>query len=276
MNNSNLTFVMDDLKYLGFGAKGGLQDQVREKIEKEEKSFTCSVAYNYDGVVRMEADLYFRRGDKTDVYFFNKYDARLIYETRTEADRAQTFYISKGRGFTRKEAFNLLQGRSVNKNLYRKDGEKYNAWVLLNFDQRQPAGNNYQVLTFGERYGYELETVLEKFQIREMDNPQLRDSLIYSLKKGNLHTVTFSKENNRKMLIEANPRFKSINIYHQLPDGKVAIDNDPFDVENIPPETEQNESPGWDESDPEEEKNPVDLPFGNSRPKRPRKRIATN
>jgi hypothetical protein len=52
------------------------------------------------------------------MYFFNKYDASLQAK-----DMAQTFYINKGSGITAKEAYNLMEGRAVHKELENKEGE---------------------------------------------------------------------------------------------------------------------------------------------------------
>ena len=289
MNTGNLKFLLDSLRFLGFGTNGILQDQLKAFVQKGDKDFQLSAAYNYEGVVRMEADLFFRRPDNSEIYFFNKYHARLVYADHPTMEREQVFYISKGRGFTRKEAFNLLQGRSVNKDLYKQDGSKYNAWVQLNFDEKIPTSNNYTTLRFGANYGFDLENELEKYQIREMDYAPLRSSLLQSLRKGNLHSVTFSRDQDAKALIEANPRFKSINIYHQLPPGHIAVDVDSPRLEPIPANGEgegEIEGPFWgdaEESEPEEsgagesesmEVGDLSLTRARVRTRKPRKKIA--
>ena len=61
----------------------------------------------------MNYDLHFRRSDQ-DMVFFNKFDGKLEKVDGTEL--AVTFELKHGRGTTEKEAYNLLDGRSVNKN----------------------------------------------------------------------------------------------------------------------------------------------------------------
>jgi hypothetical protein len=45
----------------------------------------------------------------------------------------QTFYTEKGHGITMKEAYNLLDGRAVNKDFQKAEGQKYNAWGKTRF-----------------------------------------------------------------------------------------------------------------------------------------------
>ena len=48
----------------------------------------------------------------------------------------QTFYLNKGKGVTAKEAYNLLEGRAVHKELTTKAGEPYKAWIQLDFENK--------------------------------------------------------------------------------------------------------------------------------------------
>ncbi len=213
MNNENLNFLQDSLKYLGFGERLFLNQQLEEAIAKEPKEFQLDTETFFDEDHKLEIVLYFRRSDQLDMYFFSKYEARLRSADDADLDRAQVFYISKGRGMTLKEAFNLLQGRAVNKDLTDAEGTKYNAWVQLNFSEKDQ-NNNFKVKQYRPQYGYDLEKTLEKYPIRELKNEELKAGLLRSLRKGNLHPVSFDKTNKtEKMFIEACPQYKTINIY---------------------------------------------------------------
>jgi hypothetical protein len=213
MKQENLAFLHDNLKYLGFGDGGPLYDQLQDAMGKEAEEFKLYTEAFFDEKTKLEACLYFRRSDQLDMCFFNKYEALLRYSEQPELDRTQTFYISKGAGVTFKEAFNLLSGRSVNKDLVSLEGEKYNAWIQINFDELDLHGN-HKMKQYRGQYGYDLEKVLEKYPIRELQQEETKVSLIRSLKRGNLHLVSFIKASKtEKMFIEANPRFKTINIY---------------------------------------------------------------
>ncbi|BFM45255.1 hypothetical protein CFS9_38960 [Flavobacterium sp. CFS9] len=67
---------------------------------------------------------------------------------------------------------------------------------------------------YHQNYGYDLEAALAKHSIKELGTPQYKEDLLNSLKKGNIQSVTFMKQGTEvKQFIEANPHFKTINIY---------------------------------------------------------------
>jgi len=125
----------------------------------------------------------------------------------------QTFYINKEGSITLKEAYNLMNARSVNKDLTNKEGQVYNAWMQMDFKQTDNNGN-YKLKQFHQNYGYDLVSALEKHPIKELTNEQDKTRLIESLQKGNRQSATFVQNGNeQKHFIEANPQFKTINIY---------------------------------------------------------------
>lgn len=64
----------------------------------------------------MDYQIDFSKSKQGDMYFVNKYQATLKNEDPGK-DKSQTFYINKGNGVTAKEAYNMLDGRAVNKKL---------------------------------------------------------------------------------------------------------------------------------------------------------------
>tara|TARA_Y100000815_G_scaffold275756_1_gene316961 strand:- start:30802 stop:31233 length:432 start_codon:yes stop_codon:yes gene_type:complete len=86
-------------------------------------------------------------------------------------------------------------------------------WVQLDFKDADDKGN-FAVKQYHENYGYDLEATLAKHPIKELENSSHKDDLINSLKKGNLQSATFIKDGQEvKQYIEANPQFKSLNVY---------------------------------------------------------------
>jgi len=213
MNQENFALLRDMLKYLGFGDNLLYGDQLDQAIERQPAEFHLYDMVKYDEDTRLEIMLFFRKSSQSDIYFFNKYLALLRHEGQPDRDRQQTFYISRGTGITCKEAYNLLQGRSVYKKLTDREGIKYEAWVQLNFDEKDDY-DNYKTRQFGSRYGFDLEKTLERYPIRELKHPDLKATLLRSLQRGNLHLITLEKPTkNEKLYIEASPQFKTINIY---------------------------------------------------------------
>lgn len=213
MNQNNLDYLKKGLKYLGFGEQ--LNEKLENEIKKQPEHFQIPAVGDFkDSEVHYNLD--FKKSNQTDMYFFNSYKASLKHED-PEKEKEQTFYINKNAGITAKEAYNLLSGRSVNKNLVNAEGQPYNAWVQLDFTEKDKH-DNYMTKQFTPGYGYDLEKTLTKYPVKEMADPDQKEKLIKSLEKGNLHQVTFNKDGNEeKMYISANPQFKSLNVYdHQM------------------------------------------------------------
>ncbi|CAA9195814.1 hypothetical protein [Flavobacterium collinsii] len=209
MNEKNFEYLKEQVKYTGFGET--LESELKEKMQKEEPNFTLTHNAKY-GNDTTTATLNFKKSDQSDIYFFNSYKVELQKENSKEA-LEQTFYINKGSNITMKEAYNLMEGRSVNKDLTNKEGEKYNSWLQMDFKQSETNGN-FKINHYHENYGYDLEATLSKHPIKELEDPKRKEDLINSLKKGNLQSANFLKEGIEvKQHIEASPQFKTINVY---------------------------------------------------------------
>lgn len=209
MNQKNFDYLRDQVKFTGFGE--GLESELKEKMQKQTPDFQILHTTKF-GNEEVKTSLHFKKSNESDMYFFNRYQVALIPEHSKEK-MEQTFYINKEGSITLKEAYNLMNGRAVNKDLSNKEGQFYNAWVQMDF--KQPDNNgNYKLKTFHQNYGYDLVSLLQKHPIKELSNEQDRIKLIESLQKGNRQSVTFVQSGNeQKHFIEANPQFKTINIY---------------------------------------------------------------
>jgi hypothetical protein len=149
------------------------------------------------------------------------YIAKDFQRTFRTPAQAQTFFVERGRGFTAEQAANLIQGRSV----YRDDllnlgGQEYKAWIKLDMDSPKDRYQNYQTNQYHvPTYGFELEKVLDKFQVKELDDPKKREALIQNLENGNRPLVTTIKEGQDiKLFMEAVPRYSQLNFFRE--DGK--------------------------------------------------------
>ena len=126
----------------------------------------------------------------------------------------QIFYINpEGGNITMKEAYNLMCGRAVNKDLTSSKGEEYNAWVQLDFKETDKHGN-YVTKQFHQNYGYDLNAVLAKHPIKDLASETGKTRLVESLQRGNRQSVTLDiKGSDVKVFIEASPQFKSLNFF---------------------------------------------------------------
>lgn len=212
MNEKNHDYLKDQLKYTGFGEDA--QAQLRDNLMKAQNEFSIKQVTAY-GKDELSVSLNFKKSTNSDMFFSNNYRAELA-KPGSDVKISQTFYMNnEGRNITQKEAYNLLDGRSVNKDLVNKDGQIHNAWIKLDFKETTASGN-YKMRQFSPEYGFELEKTLEKFPVKELLDPKERVRLFESLERGNRQAVTFKGEDGEhKRFIEANPQFKSVTIFDE-------------------------------------------------------------
>ena len=212
MNQKNHDYLRDQLKYTGFGEE--VQGRLADNLQKSQNEFTIKHQSTY-GKDELSVALNFKKSPSSDMFFFNNYQAEL-QKPGAEATVSQTFYINnEGRNITQKEAYNLLDGRAVNKDLVNKEGQIHNAWIKLDFKETTTNGN-YKTKQFSPQYGFELEKVVAKLPIKELTSDTDRIKLLESLERGNRQVVTFnSPQGEQKRFIEANPQFKSITVYDE-------------------------------------------------------------
>ncbi len=211
MNTQNLDYLKENLKFMGFGTS--LHTELEKSMQSQQPEFQLKATASYHQSA-VDYTLHFWKSEATGLYFFNKYDA-LYKHADSKQDKSQTFYLHKGSGITAKEAYNLLEGRAVYKELLNTEGQPYKAWLQLDMASKSPSGN-HKLKQYHENYGYDLEKTLQRFYIKELQDPQQKEQLLYSLRKGNLHTVTALEEGYEvKRMIEASPQFKTINVYNE-------------------------------------------------------------
>lgn len=208
MNEKNFEYLKDNIKYHGFGET--LNPELENQLAKGQGEF--SLAFKTEvNKKEIESTLHFKKSDTTDMYFFNKYDTRL--KNDKDETMAQTFYLNNGSGVTLKEAYNLLHGRAVHKELTNKEDQKYKAWIQLDFSAKDKHGN-YERKQYHENYGYNVKEALSYYPIKEMQKEDDLKTLVRSLEKGNVQMVTLETPGkDLKVFIEANPQYKGINVY---------------------------------------------------------------
>ena len=212
MNDKNLDYLSKQLQYTGFGES--LHEKLKEQLQKGDKEFALPFIPEF-AKENSAVTLQFKKSETQDNYFFNRYSVHVKTPDYPDAIK-QTFYLNQGQdNITLKEAYNLLHGRAVHKEMTPKEGEKYMAWVQLDFKNTEPNGN-YKVKQFHQNYGFDLDATLLQKSIKELHIPEQRERLIASLERGNRQLVTFAENGKEvKAFIEAAPQFKSLNYYNE-------------------------------------------------------------
>ncbi len=210
MNEKNYDYLSKQLRNTGFGDE--LNEQLKEKMQKQEAQFALTFQKSY-GKDETVATLHFKKSEESDMYFYNRFSLMLQSEKHPDAIK-QTFYINpKADNITLKEAYNLMSGRAVHKELSNKEGEKYNAWLQIDFKDTDMNGN-YKMKQFHQNYGYDLKAVIASYPIKELADDLQKQRLMESLERGNRQSVTMDLGGKEvKIYIEASPQFKSLNLY---------------------------------------------------------------
>lgn len=204
MNTQNSEFLKRALLNLGFGEQ--LNHELDKQVSQKSPEFKLNAQNEYNGQ-KVDYLLHFKAGDNADMYFFNKYDA--AFQKENGKEQHQTFYINKGNGVTAKEAFNLMEGRAVFKQMTNKQEEKYHTWIKLDDKDLTDAGNKRI-----KQHSFDVEKFLDGKGIKQMENPSSKEELVRSLKKGNRQMITIDqKGTDDKFFIAANPQFKTVDLY---------------------------------------------------------------
>jgi hypothetical protein len=204
MNTENLNYLQKQLLNMGFGEKSN--QELEKNIKSGKKEFTLATDQEYNKQA-VDYTLHYKAGDNNEMYFFNKYDASL-----RDKDMQHTFFINKGSGITAKEAYNLMDGRSVHKQLENLENEKYNAWIIIDKEHKTDNGN-FKLRTFSDGWNYKPERAIDKLDIVGINEEGASEKLMKSLEKGNRHQVTAIKDGKEvKLFLEANPAEHRVNL----------------------------------------------------------------
>ncbi len=182
-----------------------LAAKIDEQIKQGQQQFSLPVSYYINDKERLDHQLSFIK-DQSGTYHFEGYKTNLYNESKPNEQRQQYFNRKNGYEINATEAYNLLSCRAIKKN---------GTWVQLDFNDKD-ANGNFRMKEFHSGYGYNLQKVLQQLPLKELLNESEANKLHDALKNGNRLAVSFIKNGNEQRYhIEANPQFKSVNIYDE-------------------------------------------------------------
>lgn len=218
-NNKVIDYLADQMFYSGFGEipRNALEKALADAVKNGQDKFQIVFDKKY-GSDSVRALLNFKRSDQNlDMVFFNSFDLLLKKEGREETLQ-QNFSASYGNRYTLKEGYNLLDGRSVNKNFVRFDNddrsnkENYKAWVYLDFKDTDKYGN----FVVNKVPNYDLEKKIDEYPIKNMEYAQSRKKMLDAISKGDRYYVNMeTSQGDKKVYLEAAPRYNSLNLYDE-------------------------------------------------------------
>lgn len=109
---------------------------------------------------------------------------------------------------TKNAAFNLISGRAVYFNEARQ-------WSQLDFKQSDENGS-YKIRNYQGDKRFDLEAILGKYPIRELEGEDSKKKLFESVKEGNMVEIAYKNDVKEEIrYLVANPRFKSVVFYDE-------------------------------------------------------------
>ncbi|RWU08125.1 hypothetical protein [Pedobacter chitinilyticus] len=214
INQENFDYLAKQLAYSGFSEIS--QQELEKKMLKDKEEFSIEHSAMI-GKDKVHVTLNFAKGknrpelsDK-EYYFFNSFDMQLQKEGQENAIK-QNFGMYYGNSFSMHEAYNLMDGRSVNKTFISKDKEPYNAWAYIDFKKTTDDGN----FQMKRAFNFDLDKALQKLPIKNIEVEKVRENLAANLGRGTIQMVNFVYgDREEKRYIEAAPRYNGINLYDE-------------------------------------------------------------
>ncbi|WP_333627460.1 hypothetical protein [Sphingobacterium siyangense] len=183
----------------------GISEKLSAAMGKGQPEFSIPHSYYVEPSKRVDFDLAFSKDGQGNIRL-QGYKAHLNNEAKPEESRGQYFSANNGKCLDTESALNLLQGRAL---------ERDGGWVQLDFNDRDARGQ-HRIKEFPAAYRFDIEQQVRNLPIKELSNQREESALVAALRAGSCQAVTFIKDGNeRRCYIEANPQFRSVNIYDE-------------------------------------------------------------
>lgn len=215
-------------QFMRLGMNEFYDNEMKNQLKQGAPDVFLRMPKEFDGD-KVQADIYLKKQQDGEKYDIKKFELEL-QKSGQDNKISQMFYIGdlkkihtdegnvtyRQNRYTLKEGYNLLSGRPVHKELVNKDGQPYEAWVKLDFKNKIENGN-YMTNFYTKNYGFDLEKTLKEYPIKELQSEKYTVSLMESLQRGNLQSVTFVQKDGteEKLFISPNIKMSSLNVYDE-------------------------------------------------------------
>ncbi|WP_163407164.1 hypothetical protein [Flavobacterium ajazii] len=198
----NNQVLHDQLRQIGFQAAGS---KVERLMKEGQDQFIVPISNYINKRERLDFELNFSKNERGQ-YQFEGYRATLKDELKPNESRQHYFKNDQVNNLNLDQTYNLLSGRVI---------QKENGWVQFDLNDKD-SNDCYRLKEFYSSYGYNIEKEIKNLPLRELRSIAETSKLVASLKQGCLQAVAVIKNGTEhKFYIEANPQFKSINIYDE-------------------------------------------------------------
>ncbi len=201
---TNIRDLKESFRKLGFPEVSLDRQQLADR-----QKLVVPVSYEVGENKRMAFELHLKQEDK-GLFHLEGYIATLHQLEEASGNKKHYFRVDKEHPINTRQTYNLLSGRPVMTG----NGESRH-WMQLDFNDKDTHGN-YQVKRFYPGYGFDLEKKLRGLPLKELRTPEETRKLIKALHNGERKEVTFTLGyKQQRIILEANPRFKSLNLFNQ-------------------------------------------------------------
>ncbi|MCH5717810.1 hypothetical protein [Niabella hibiscisoli] len=173
--DENLKYLDNGHFYLGFGK--GHSEEVSANLNNGVEQFSVNHPDRFHG-----KEIDYRIDHKRSAESGWISISGFLLTPREKPEAQQYFGVFKNRGFTAKEAFNLVEGRAVCKDHW-KDNEKYQSWHVLNFEKKTAKGNA-KIDNYHENYGYDVAKALQNLNWSKVTGQGMPPWAEENLRKG--------------------------------------------------------------------------------------------
>jgi hypothetical protein len=196
---------------LGFTINAALAEGLDAGLTTGSNHFDLPYEGTFDDN-KIGAKIHFSKKMDPDEYAIFKYEAWTRESSYPFEERKNGFVLNHGIGVTLKEAYNLLQGRPILRDFITTSQVAYCAWMELDFSERDISGN-YRELKYSAKRGFDLEKAVRMYPIKELEDENSTQNLIWSLQRGDRVEVSFQKKRkDEKVFIEVNIKEKGLKI----------------------------------------------------------------
>lgn len=198
----NFNSLNEEVQRIGFP---DLSEKLKNLIGKEQENFNIPLSYCINEKEKITHTLSFSKNAEGH-FELDGFKSSLQNNSRPEDSREYYFKNALENNFKLNEAYNLLSGRSVEHN---------QSWFQLDFNDRDASGS-YHLKEFRNEYAYDLEKTLKAIPLKEISSQYEMEKLKNALRQGDsVSAVLIKNGRENQIYIEANPQFRSLNIYDQ-------------------------------------------------------------
>lgn len=196
----NFNSLNEEVQRIGFP---DLSEKLKNLINKEQENFSIPLSYYINEKEKITHTLSFSKNAERH-FELDGFKSSMQNNSAPEDSRDYYFKNGQERNFKLNEVYNLLSGRSVEHN---------QSWFQLDFNDRDASGN-YHLKEFRNEYAYDLEKTLKSIPLKEISNTYEMEKLKHALRQGDrVSAVLIKNGRENQIYIEANPQFRSLNIY---------------------------------------------------------------